>query len=170
MKKIVKILAVVSLLAIATSTFSSCSVVRYNAKIYSDIGEKILPSFRENSPIYNKYNMSAPESRSFIVADESTYNSIFEETAFDVDFDKEMLLVCTFSDVYKRRYYVDRVSLKENNLNVYIRIKSAWPGVKDACQPYQRWLVVKMRSTDIDSVTFYEWKFDVYNGGKYEKI
>ena len=76
MKKIVKILAVVSLLAIATSTFSSCSVVRYNAKIYSDIGETILPSFRENSPIYNKYNMSAPESRSFIVADESTKTNL----------------------------------------------------------------------------------------------
>ena len=172
MKKVIKIIAIILLIATVVGVLMTLPATRYGAKIYSDIDELLLPSFKENSTIYHWHdNTTAPYSRTFIVADKETYDAMFEEGAVNVNFEKEMILVYTFNDNYatgSRRYYLNKISVNEGKATVYVRLQNHIG--KDAVAPYQRWIAVKMKKADITSVEFMEWKFDIYNGGRFKKL
>ena len=171
MKKTVKTIAVLLLLSVTVGAFSGCAQIFYGARLYDNIDRNlVLDTFRWNNPIYvTTENPSHPDSRSFVIADKATYDTVFVDSAFDINFDKEMILLCTFDNCYPRRsYYLDKISIKDGKAIVYIRMQRR--NVKDCAQVYQKWIAVRMRKVDIDSVEFYEWKYSIYNGGRYEKI
>lgn len=167
MKRSLKIVAFILLLSIAVGAFSGCAQIFYGARIYDDIDKNlVLDTFRWNNPIYvTTENPSHPDSRSFVIADKATYDTVFVDSAFDINFDREMILLCTFSNWHHRPYYLDKISIKDGKATVYIRMQRR--NVNDCCQVYQKWIAVRMRKVDIDSVEFYEWKS---YGGRYEKI
>ena len=169
MKNIVKVLAVLLLVSIIVGAFSGCAQIFYCAKIFDSVGNLVLSSFKESNPIYSsRKNPNAPRSRSFIITDKASCDTIFDESAFDIDFDREVILLCTFSNCYIRRYYLDKISIQDGKATVYVRMQRR--NIPDSVVVYQRWIAERMRKVEIETVEFYEWKYDVYNGGRYEKI
>lgn len=167
MKISLKIVAFLLLVSITIGAFSGCAQIFYGAQLYDNIDRNlVLDTFRWNNPIYvTTENPSHPDSRSFVIADKATYDTVFVDSAFDVNFDDEMILLCTFSNCYPRPYYLDKISIKDGKAIVYIHMRQH--GANDCVVVYQKWIAVRMRKVDIDSVEFYEWKS---YGGRYEKI
>ena len=63
-------------LLVVLGLFTGCSVSKYNAKIYSNAKDLLLPSFWEE----NKAN----ESNTFVITDKETFDSVFDKDKLDV--------------------------------------------------------------------------------------
>ena len=133
-------------LLVVLGLFTGCSVSKYNAKIYSNAKDLLLPSFWEE----NKAN----ESNTFVITDKETFDSVFDKDKLDVDFDKQMVCLCIFSDTSPREYILDSISVKDGKTTIYIKLTHS--NKKDAVQPYQRCLAVIMDKNDTSEVEFIE--------------
>ena len=144
MRKTVKVLAVVLLVSLMVGAFSGCAQVFYGARMYDNLDKYlVLDTFRWSNPIYiTTENPGYPDSRSFVIADKATYDTVFVESAFDIDFDREMILLCTFSNCYQRPYYLDKISIQDGKASVYMRMEHS--NVNDCVVVYQKWIAVKM--------------------------
>jgi len=120
-------------LLVVLGLFTGCSVSKYNAKIYSNAKDLLLPSFWEE----NKAN----ESNTFVITDRETFDSVFDKDKLDVDFDKQMVCLCIFSDTSpsSREYILDGISVEDGKTTIYFKLshskkrtryshtKDAWP-------------------------------------------
>ncbi len=99
-----------------------------------------------------------PRSRSFIVNTQERYDEIFKpDTQISVDFDYEMLVVCTFTSTYVRP--VEIAKLKQNGETLSVTLEQKRTSdfflalrAGAACQPYQRYVVLKMDKLDVTTV------------------
>lgn len=98
-------------------------------------------------------NENYPESRSFIITDRSSFEEIIVEDfkGFEVDFDKEMLLVYTFTTEYVLPAKIADIELRDKALTLNYDIQLI-TGVGSARRPFQRWFIVKLNKLDILSV------------------
>ena len=98
-------------------------------------------------------NENYPESRSFIITDRKSFEEIMIEEfkEFEVDFDKEMLLVYTFTTEYVLPAKIADVELNDKTLTVNYNIQLI-TGAGSARRPFQRWFIVKLNKLDIISV------------------
>jgi len=135
-------------LLVVLGLFTGCSVSKYNAKIYSNAKDLLLPSFWEE----NKAN----ESNTFVITDRETFDSVFDKDKLDVDFDKQMVCLCIFSDTSpsSREYILDGISVEDGKTTIYFKLSHS--NKKDAVQPYKRCLAVIMDKTDTSEVEFVE--------------
>ena len=131
-------------LLVVLGLFTGCSVSKYNAKIYSNVKDFLLPSFWEE----NKAN----ESNTFVITDKETFDLVFDKDKLDVDFDKQMVCLCIFSDTSPREYILDSISVEDGKTTIYIKLTHS--NKKDAVQPYQRCLAVIMDKNDTSEVEF----------------
>ena len=120
-KKIISFTLALILLFLA---LVGCSVVRYDAEIYSYVNDWLDPAFLENNrlgnvdyenPDYDRdladeaeaegltyeipkyFNFpDNPDTRTFIITDQEAFDSMFVEGAIEVDFEKEMVLLYMF--------------------------------------------------------------------------
>lgn len=138
---------IVSMLLIL-SVFTGCSVSKYNAKIYSNAKDLLLPSFWED----NKANVP----NTFVITDRETFDLVFDKDKLDVDFDKQMVCLYIFSDTSpsSREYILDSISVKDGKTTIYFKLTHS--NKKDAVYPYKRCLVVIMDKTDTSEVEFVE--------------
>ena len=95
-------------------------------------------------------NENYPESRSFIITDRSSFEEIIIEDfkGFEVDFDKEMLLVYTFTTEYVLPAKIADMELNDKTLTVNYNIQLVM-GAGSARRPFQRWFIVKLNKLDI---------------------
>ena len=122
----------------------------YNAKLYniyysqSGSGENVLSD-----------DETYPESRTFIVENSEVYNRIFNNDIenFDVDFNKQMLIVYTFMAINHRNLKLISVNLQDAILRITFESVSK-SGIGDTCIPYQRWIVIKLDKIEVKSVEF----------------
>ena len=151
---------------------SSCSKNKYKAIMYSQSSDWILSSFLEENkvrgaeylnPLYNEfdyaidayyYDETSPDDRTFIIDNIDTYNTIFNENMLTIDFDKQIIYLYTFASTSPRDYLIDKISIKEEQLNIYYKLKKS--NMKDATGPHQRCLIVIMDKTNTSSVKFIE--------------
>lgn len=96
---------------------------------------------------------TSPKYRIFIVRNQTERNLIFSNIQ-DVDFEKEMLLVYCYTDIYSRPRIIKSLELEGTTLNVEFTIKKSKKGVGDASMPQRRILVIKMKALDIETVMF----------------
>lgn len=96
-----------------------------------------------------------PESRTFIVENSEVYNRIFNNDIenFDVDFNKQMLIVYTFRAINHRNLKLISVNLQDAILRITFESISK-SGIGDTCMPYQRWIVIKLDKIEVKSVEF----------------
>lgn len=94
-----------------------------------------------------------PESRTFIITDRKNFEKIIIDdfSEFEVDFDKEMLIVYTFAIEYVLPAKIANVELNDKTLTVNYNIELT-RGELSARAPYQRWFIVKLDKLDITSV------------------
>lgn len=155
---------------------TGCSGIKYNAVMYSTSEDWILTSFLEDNKVkgvYYKnpdyiesddtsgdeyyYDETSPEYRTFIVDDQDTYNTIFKENSLTVDFDKEIVYLYIFADIYpSRNYVIDNILLEEEQVSIYYKLEK--DNKKDATAPYQRCLIVVMEKTNTSNVKFVKQK------------
>lgn len=169
-----KIIFIAICMLLCLSVLSGCSV-KYNAVMYSKVEEWVDEDFlKENrvkayylnddyvegddsddAPEKYIYDENSPRSRSFIITEENEFKSIFTDCPIPVDFDKEMVLLYIFGDIYpNREYYLKKTSLDNKTLNIYYKLEST--NKKDATAPYQRCMMVKLDKLDITEVNFIE--------------
>lgn len=94
-----------------------------------------------------------PESRSFIVTNRKSFERMIIDdfTEFEVDFDKEMLVVYTFATEYVLPAKIANVELTDRTLTVNYNIELI-ARAGSARRPFQRWFIVKLDKLDITSV------------------
>ena len=82
-----------------------------------------------------------------------------------VNFDKEVIVLYTFTDCYRNRNYtVDKIAVGNTNLVVnykldisfWEQVSSLFVPVGDASSPYIRFMVLNIEKTDITEVKFEE--------------
>jgi len=162
-----------AILLIVCGIVSGCSSNKSTAKLYSNSKEWVLPSFLENNkvggafyknPNYVEgqdeldeeyyYDEESPASRTFIITDREKYNTVFVEDSLKVDFEKEMVILYIFPDVYSREYQLEELSVNDQIVTVKYKLESS--DKKDATAPYQRCMVLKMEKSDVLSAEFIE--------------
>lgn len=153
--------------------FTGCSNRKYNAKIYSKSNDWIKQDFLKNNKVRGAYYFnpdyiagndyveegyyddSSPKSRTFIITEEESFNQIFLENKLDVNFDKEIVILYIFCDIYPyRNYYIKTISLKKEVLNITLRLEKY--NKADATMPCQRCLVIKMNKKNLNSINIYK--------------
>ena len=172
MNKKIILIAICTLLCL--SILSGCNV-KYNAVMYSRVEEWIDEDFlRENRvkayylnddyvedddsdepPEEYIYDKNSPSSRSFIITEENQFKNIFTACPISVDFDKEMVLLHIFGDMYPyREYYLKKTALEDKTLKIYYKLE--YSNKKDETMPFQRCMMVKLDRLDISDVNFIE--------------
>ena len=170
MKKFLKIFIVLFVVLGICFTISACGV-GYNAVVV-DSGIEYTAEFLKNSITYGAwcdnedfnveeddydgwYDSESPETRTYIVSELSEADEIFVKCP-DVDFEKEMLLVYCWTEIYQRRPVVLKsVKVEENQiLKVEFTLKNPSGNVGDASMPMRRIIVIKMDKIDISFAEF----------------
>lgn len=146
---------------------AACGNVRYNALIYDNAQSEMKKEFLEANLTQNAYygdggyaGESCPKSIKHVVKDQETFDGIFAEAWIDIDFEKEMLVLCFFTCYYMGRpYEINKISV--DNQALEIKVKSvrpkgcfAYPSIPDASTPMQRCFAVKMDKLDIEEAEF----------------
>lgn len=132
----------------------------YNAVLNDNAVEMIDETFSRNNLTAGAYyedipnpGDSLPESRCFIVKSEAEYKEIFKDCSLDVNFESEMIIVYTFTIEYILPARIKSIILVDETLKINYEIKLI-QGAGSACQPFQRWFVIKMDKLEVSSVTF----------------
>ena len=150
-------------------SIAGCQKNKYNAKIYNSAENLFLNSFLEENKVkgaYYKnpdypddadkkyyYDETSPAYRTFIVNNPDDYSLFFAGDELGVNFDKEMVLIYIFADIYPNRNYIINNILKEGEkVKIYLELEKN--NKKDATAPYQRVLIVKMEKLDISEAEF----------------
>lgn len=150
------------LLVIFMGIFSGCSKIQYEAEMLNDNASEIInQSFYEQNFTYGAYynsntslqDPSFPSSRTFVIKTQEECDDIIVFNAnLNVDFASEIIIVYTYTSDYVRDIKIDDIQVFEQNLNIELSLSKASNGVGDAVQPFQRYVVLKMKKIDFATV------------------
>ena len=93
-----------------------------------------------------------PETRTILIVDQDEFDAAFENCPFEVDLSTEMIVVYTLTFINRRETKIKNVSFSDGTLSLELTNKRAKWGVKDACMPYQRYVIIKLDKLDVDEV------------------
>ena len=157
MKKLICVLVFVVLIA---CLFAGCAKNDNNAVILNDNASEFIREdfYSENhtrGAIYDdgaSADLSYPNSRYFIVRNQEDYDRIFTSDAdFKVNFTSEMLVVYTYTSIYVREIEIKESKTEADRLNMVLATKKPSALVADACQPFQRYVIIKVEAQDIST-------------------
>ena len=173
MKKIIPFL----LICVLLFTFVSC--VRYHAEavdvavfhfenqgIKTYVGQGLSEqnvfqeSFLSETMVSGSWNVYAeindpdalPSSRTILIDNQTDFDATFADCPVEVDFNSEMIVVYTLTFMTRRETKIKNVSFSDGTLSLKLENKRAKWGVKDACMPYQRYVIVKLDKLDVTEV------------------
>lgn len=140
-------------------TLISCKSNRYNVLIDNDAKSYLTTEFLDENKvkgIYYKneedeydYLEEGPNDILIVVDNKEHLNDITNNYNKEIDFEKKVVLIYIFSDIYPSRDYYYRAStLTDNKITIDIKIKSAKRGVGDAAMPGQRVLIITLDKID----------------------
>ena len=163
MKKLRFLAILLALIALACS-FSGCSDKRkYNVRLYNVPKTDVSEAFIAEDELAASKESSVE--RTYFIHDKQTYDSIFPDETYLVDFSKETLIVYAFLDIQRSwSYTADEVVVDGEKLIVYYKHDmSLWDQIysilvsrNSACSPYIRYFALKVEGTEIIEVTFKE--------------
>ena len=99
---------------------------------------------------------TSPESRTFIITDRETFDSIYVEDALEVDFDKQMVILYLHlkSTGRLKCYDIDKIKIDEKQATIYYKKKEDHSNKKGGSGRYKWCTTVVMKKMDITSVEF----------------
>ena len=168
-----KIAFCIILIAISLLSFAGCGM-NYNAVMYSNAQKWMTDEYlRENRvrAYYLKdddyvgdeddwgnyfWDESSPSSRIVIISQQEEIDKNFKETPFEVDFEREIIILYFFGSSGLKDYKLKRIDLEEQTLNIYFKYDKNNPYVKDSVSLYQRCLMIKLDKIEFDTVNFIE--------------
>ncbi len=158
MKKKLIILAVLILSCICLLT--GCNN-KFHAELYDNAAEWIKEEFKNDNRTKGAYyddeadSLAYTPTRTFIVNAKEDYDIIFADSFKEVDFEKQTVIVHTFTIEYTQPAKIKSIKQDDGELVIDYEIELV-RGTGSASQPFQRWFVVTMDKTQISSVTFNE--------------
>ena len=137
------------------------SVIFWQAEIYGYVNDSISSEFAKNNKIKVAYEYddpeieNAPETLTFIVNDKETFDEIFADAPFEVDFEKETIFLYSVWSVLPAsiKYSIDDISVDVKKISIDIHPVTR-PDAVYGCQIFQRWIAVKMKKIDVTEVSF----------------
>ncbi len=162
------------ILMIFICILSSCSVYKYNAKIYNQAKEWISEDFLKENRVHGYYEnenyiegesdpttewiyeKNMPSKRTFIITEQYEFDKIFTKYEETIDFEKEMVILYIFSDDSPRDYHLKKIIYENQELTVHIKLQHINSKIMDSVWTYQRCLMIKMDKLEADSVDFIE--------------
>ena len=155
--RIIKFTALLLLLCIIFTSFTGCAYVSnaiYGVRMYDQAGSWIREDFAAEHEVWYKSN---PRDYTFIVDSKEEYDEIFITgiDELDVNFDKKMIIVHTFTDTTVMNYWIRNARVKKGTLKIsYQENAAAGFGRGTTSSPYQRWFAIKVNKMDIESIEF----------------
>ncbi|MCL2061220.1 MAG: hypothetical protein FWH03_01155 [Firmicutes bacterium] len=154
MKKVVKLLTLGVVLIMGLGIFAGCGGNKYNAVLYDDAGEWIKESFLDENITYQNNDARVPNAKSFIIRNQTEFESIFLEFPHEIDFENEMFLLYVFAcELGGRSYKIRKMIVENQNLTIEYKVDSNtifnWSSA-----PWLRCFVVRMDKVDILSAEF----------------
>lgn len=137
----------------------SCRSNHYNVLIDNDAKSFFKDEFLDENRVKGIYYKNeegeydywdeGPNNILIVVYNKETLNEITNNYNKEIDFEKKVVLIYIFNDIYPSRdYYYRSSNLTENKLSIDIKIKSAKRGIGDASSPYQRVLLITLDKID----------------------
>lgn len=170
-KKLAKALTLGVALIMCIGLFAGCGGNKYNAVVLSE-GFSFKPEFLINNRTHgaqylnenwdeeidewdDKYitDETSPEYRVLIIKNQIELDNIFGSFV-QVDFEKEMILLYCYTDIYSRLQLIDKVNHSGTTLEIEFSLKKPKTGVKDASMPGCKQLVIKMDTLEIETAKF----------------
>ncbi len=151
------ILSVFSVFAVVC--LYGCSDVYKNVRIVNgDASGLINEDFYADNYIRGAYYNGSefddpdyPESRTFMINDSEQLNSVFSSnTDLEIDFQKETLIVYSYTAINHRDLSIKKASVSDGILKLELKTKNSFR--PDTCVPYQRYVVIRINGTDIQNV------------------
>ena len=154
--------------------FVGCASVRYDPTLYSYTNDWLDNAFLEENKISTAYYRNPdftdihasepkyikypdePKTRTFIITEKEEYDRIFTKSPVEVDFEKEMVILYTCTDVSPREYNLKKMDVNDGVLIAKIKLEHR--NVNDSVMPYQRWFVLVMKKMEIGEVKFEEMR------------
>lgn len=128
-----------------------------NTAIADRADKHITAEFTTLYPVreWGSDDTETPTSHTFLITDEETLNTLFTSLpeGMTVDFDHEMLVIHTYSAIYVRDLRIREIVEINDTLTVTLRQKRPATSSGDACQPYQRVVMIKLDKTEAGTVT-----------------
>lgn len=156
-----KIVSIIMMMTACLLILSGCTnISKYHAELFDNIGEYVNEEFlKENTlaeDVNDFFDATVVKKRLFTVKTEKEMQRIFNES-FDpkIDFDSQILIVYTcFTNSPKERA-LDKINFSNSELEIVLKDKDEidrW--ALSSCEPYQRWIAVKIDKVEFDSVEF----------------
>lgn len=130
--------------------FSSCDSP--DGVIYElqkeDLKEEFLASNQIEVPFVGVEPV-LPAWRTVVITNHQDFSVALGENRLpEPDFEKEMLVLYTYTSTYRREIRIKSISTSGDALKISLEIEDGTPGTGDACQPYQRFVAVRLPKTD----------------------
>ena len=160
--KIIKLVALMLAIcgALALASCSGAEKCRIEDDVYKDLNVKFALRNRTQGALYGdvwENGEDVPLDRTFVINTKEEFESIFMTSPFDseVDFEKETVIVYTFTAVYHREIRVKSFKVNDNGATLCLEwVKPASVvGSGDASVPYQRCVAVRTAKLASDNVT-----------------
>ena len=169
-----KIIAAGLVLLILLQLLTGCAAIRYGATLYSDTEEWLDDAFLEENKISTAYYRNPnftdihgsepkwikypdePKTRTFIITEKEEYDRIFTKSPVEVDFEKEMVILYTCTDVSPREYNLKKMDVNDGVLIAKIKLEHR--NANDSVMPYQRFFMLTMKKAEITKVKFEEMR------------
>ena len=140
-------------------TFTSCNNNnKYNAVVYSKLNDKITKSALENnmiSGIEDDDTENNPATRLITINNKELYEQYFKDNSIECDFINEILYLYVYRSVYASNdIALKNINYNENKLSIEFKDESGNMFVSNACQPYARWIGIKMNKLEAEEIEF----------------
>ena len=134
----------------------ACASNKFNSKYFDDIEKYIKEEFiSEHEVNLSTKPNDKPKQIIIPVGDIETYNTVFKDDyRIDVDFDKQMIFVCSFFSIYRKEHYLEAVRLADENLVIECTHEKCAGGTGCVCAPYQRWCAIRMDIVEYSDISF----------------
>ena len=145
------------LIIITFTLFASCgnAQLKKSATYYGDANEYVTDSAKETyktggvSPDFK----DLPKEHTILIKTQEEFDQILKDSSIECDFEQEMLVVHTFTTIagVNQNSELKRIRLKGNKLIIKCRMERL-KGYYNASIPWQKWVVIKMKKVDVESV------------------
>ena len=149
-----KITAGVLVLLLLLQFMTSCAR-DYHVQFFDNAEKWLKEDFASSTPLKSE-DKSAPSNLTFIIKTQDVYDRIFKEDIPElaIDFESQMIIIYTFTDYDRRENVLVDFSVENDAIRFVCDYRSPLPGYGYACEPYQRWYVVKMDKFDVRVAIF----------------
>lgn len=159
MRKKLIILRVLVIMSLGLYAGCGNNKMPYNAVLYDDAFDWINADFKDanitSGLVANDEHLQ--ESYLWLIISQADFIDKTNEPHVNVDFDKQIVVIYTFTTVYAtRKYNLHNLSVNEDVLTVEYKIEKNKGIVGNATQPKQRWFIVILDKIDVQSVNFIE--------------